>query len=306
LSEIKFNIAIIGAGKIAFSLTNSLINSGFIISIVVSKSISSAKILANKFNINLYSDNLQDLPASCNVFFLCVPDSQLKLMSKKLSGIKFNFPKSIFIQLSGTHTAKVLTALDKKKAMTASFHIMQTFPSKKIVNLSKIYVAIETKSHRAEEILLSLAEELDLIAFKLKSRNKIFYHLAAVFASNFLIGNYFSSQKLFENAKIQGTDFRKIMIPIISSTVSNLKKFGAAKSLSGPVERGELQIIKEHLNALKKKNHATKINVEALNYISQSLSLLSLIEQSDDKLSDAQTRIYGFLLKELKSISSKI
>ncbi|MHB8579058.1 MAG: Rossmann-like and DUF2520 domain-containing protein [Ignavibacteriaceae bacterium] len=306
MSKIKFNIAIIGAGKIAFSLTKSLINSGYLISIVVSRRVSSAKILADKFNIHKYSDNLQDLPLSCNVFFLCVPDSQLKLISKELSVIKFNFPKSIFIQLSGAYTAKVLTALDKKKAMTASFHIMQTFPSKKIVSLSKIYVAIETKNHRAEEILLSLAGELNLIAIKLESRNKIFYHLAAVFASNFLVGNYFSSQMLFKNAKMQEADFNKIITPIISSTVSNIKKFGAFESLSGPVERGELQIIKDHLNALEKNIHTTGIKVEALNYITQSLTLINLIEQRNDGLSDSQNRIYEFLLKKLKDISSKI
>lgn len=306
MSKVSSNIAVIGAGKIAFSLVHSLIDSGFIVSIVVSKNISSAKKIANKFDLNHYSDNLHDLPVNCNVFFLCIPDNQLNSVAKKLSEIEIDFQNSVFIQMSGAHTTSVLGALDKKKAMTASFHIMQTFPSKKTISLSKIYVAIETKSQRAEEFLLSLASGLGLIPIKLDSRNKIFYHLAAVYASNLLVGNIFSSQELFENAKIQGADFRKVIFPIISSTFSNIRKYGASKSLSGPVERGELQIIKNHIKALKGKTIATKINIKALNYISQSLSLLTLIEQSGGKLSNAQYLIYEFLLKELKNISSKI
>ena len=306
MSKIYLNIAIIGAGKIAYSLVSSLIDSRFVVSIIISKNISSAEKLARKFGVKKYSDDFRDIPISCNAFFLCIPDSQLNLVAKILSKRKFNFRNSLFVHMSGALTTSVLDALDKKKALTASFHIMQTFPSKKTIRISKIYVAIETNSEQAERTLFSLANELGLIPFKLMDRNKIFYHLAAVHASNFLVGNIFNSQRLFDNAKVKGVDFREIMFPIISSTFSNIKKYGASKSLSGPIERGELQIIKKHLNALKKIKNTTRVNIEALNYISQSLSLLALIEQSGVKLSTVQDIICEYLLIELKSISSKI
>jgi len=306
LSKIYLNIAIIGAGKIAYSLVSSLIDSRFVVSIIISKNISSAEKLARKFGVKKYSDDFRNIPISCNAFFLCIPDSQLNLVAKILSKRKFNFRNSLFVHMSGALTTSVLDALDKKKALTASFHIMQTFPSKKTIRISKIYVAIETNSQRAERTLFSLANKLGLIPFKLENRNKIFYHLAAVHASNFLVGNIFNSQQLFDNAEIKGVDFREIMFPIISSTFSNIKKYGASKSLSGPIERGELQIIKKHLNALKKIKNTTRVNIEALNYISQSLSLLALIEQSGVKLSTVQDIICEYLLIELKNISSKI
>ncbi|MHB1686630.1 MAG: Rossmann-like and DUF2520 domain-containing protein [Ignavibacteriaceae bacterium] len=306
MPDIKPNIAIIGAGKIAFSLTNSLIHSGYKVAIVISKNISSAKKLAGKFQIKPYSDKFQDLPSNCNIFFLCVPDSQLKSVSMQLSEIKLNFPRSLFIQLSGALTTSDLTSLQKKKAMTASFHIMQTFPSKKIISLSKSYAAIETQNDRAEKFLFRLAKKLDLIPFKLESRNKIFYHLAGVYVSNFLVGNIFSSQKLFDRTKSKRINFSNLIMPIVSTTISNVKKFGAEKSLSGPVERGDLQIIKNHISSLKKISNPSEINIEALNYISQSLSLLTLVKQKNLKLNDRQFQIQKLLLEELKSISANI
>ena len=140
----KNNIAIIGAGKISYSLTDALIKNGFIVSIIVSKKIKSAKNLAEKFRINNFSNKLEDIPFNKGILFLSVPDNQIKIVSENLSKLKFDFPKSIFVHLSGALNISELYTLKKKKAQVASFHIMQTFPAKRIMDIINCYAAVKT------------------------------------------------------------------------------------------------------------------------------------------------------------------
>src|SRR3546814_1920253 len=52
---------------------------------VISRKKSSAKRLAGKFKIADYSDSLTSIPADCVVFFLTVPDTELKNLAKEIA-----------------------------------------------------------------------------------------------------------------------------------------------------------------------------------------------------------------------------
>lgn len=297
----KINISIIGAGKIAYSLTNALVLSGYNISSVISKNISSAKRLAKLFQVKNFSNRLEEIPPETNLFLICVPDSQIEILDSQLSQLPLNFRRDIFVHFSGAENSLALKCLNNKKAMSASFHIMQTFSSKKIISLSKSFAAIETKYAQAEKELFTIAEKLDLIPFKVNSSKKIFYHLAGVYASNYFVGNIFSAQEFFKKSGIKKISFNDLIIPIVNSTLNNIKVSGAEDSLSGPVERGDLKTVQNHLSVLKKNFAGAKNKFMILNYISQALLLLNLIKKKSGKLSNPHLKIEKFLVKELKN-----
>jgi predicted short-subunit dehydrogenase-like oxidoreductase (DUF2520 family) len=300
LSDYTKNIAVIGAGKISYSLTNVITKNNYNIKIVVSRRLNSAKKLAQKFKIETYSDQLNDIPAKCSFFLLAVPDSQIKIVAENLSRLKLNFKNSLFVHLSGAHDISLLNSLKNKNAKTASIHIMQTFPTKRIVNIKNSYAAIETKNKNIGNFLSSFANSVDLIPFTLKSENKALYHAAGVFASNFLVGNFFNSEKLFNESKIDNLNFYEMMQPIILSTLQNINKEGTVKALSGPVERGDLDTVKNHLLSIRKKRKYNSNNSSYINYIVQSLSLLNIVENKFGKLNERHLDIKRYLLKELK------
>src|SRR5690606_24860439 len=97
----KSEIAIIGAGKIAYSLTSALVNYGYKVGCIISRNKKSAKSLADKFNITSYSDNLNSLSKKIKIFFLTVPDSEIKNTADELSRLDFDFKTSLFIHVSG-------------------------------------------------------------------------------------------------------------------------------------------------------------------------------------------------------------
>ncbi|MDO8549133.1 MAG: DUF2520 domain-containing protein [Ignavibacteria bacterium] len=291
----KSNIAFIGAGKIAYSLASALLKARYNVTSVISRNKVSAGKFAKKFKIPFSSDNLKSIKQGVEIFFLTVPDNQIEKTAKALSNLKLDFKNSLFIHVSGASDISELKSLEKKKAYTASFHIMQTFPSTQIVDIKNCSVAIEAEKKVVKDFLNKLALDLELQPFYLKSDKKIFYHLAGVFASNFLVGNLFSSGKLFQLTESGKTDFFSIINSTVNSTLDNIRKVGPAKALSGPVERGDYETINKHLKALMKKD---KILYHS--YVSQSLNLLEVVREKNKKLSYYQKKIEDILLSKTK------
>jgi predicted short-subunit dehydrogenase-like oxidoreductase (DUF2520 family) len=280
------NIAVIGAGKLACSLTYALIKAGYRVNCVLSRSKSSAKALADKFNIKDHSADYTDLNRKLNVFFLCVPDSAIVESAEALSLCNIDYSNSVFIHLSGAQNTSLLNTLKEKGGHTASFHIMQSFPSKRIVKIKNCYCAIETNDLKAEKFLYKLANRLELNPFKIESENKILYHLTGVFISNFLVGNFYNALTIFNESKIENIDFISLMEPILKATINNMKKNGITKALSGPIDRGDVKTIAEHLDSLNnsKLEYEKKFDL-ILSYISQSVSLIGAVKDKYGELS---------------------
>ncbi len=271
------NIAIIGAGKIANSFAPALKKAGYKISFIISKKLSSAEKLADKLNIKNFSDSFDNFPTNCNFFIFSIPDSEIEATAEKLSKLSIQFKNSLFVHLSGSLNISVLKQLQNKGAQIASFHIMQTFPSKRIVSIKSCYVSIESSDESVKLLLKKLAVELNLIPIEIDSNKKVLYHLSGVFASNFLVGNLFQSELLLNNSAIEVQNILDLLDPIIKSTFQNIKKTGIKRALSGPVQRGDIKTIQKHLKAID----GIKNNLLKLSYVSQSINLLNLIKKED-------------------------
>ncbi|GAB4299381.1 MAG: Rossmann-like and DUF2520 domain-containing protein [Ignavibacteriaceae bacterium] len=297
-------IVIIGAGKLANSLAPALVKGGFRLSAVISRTLNSAALLARKTGCKIYSDKIDDIPNSADVFFITVPDAEIQKTAKILSSLQLDFRSSVFIHCSGSLDVSRLNSLKAKKAKTASFHIMQSFPSIKTARLKNSYAAIETQDKNTEGFLFYISDKLKLKAFKLDSSKKTAYHLAGVFASNFLTGNFQSSVEIFGKSKDITSDISEILYPTAHTTLKNIRKESPALALSGPVDRGETNTVKNHIKEIKslKLTSVVKKKLILLSYITQSLLLIDLCEEKYGKLKPGHSELKEYLSGELKRI----
>ena len=298
-------VVIIGAGRVSYSLASALTKSGYNIISIHSRNINSARELAKKFRVNRFSNDLNNISKSARIFFLCVPDGQISVVASKLSKQNLNFKQSLFVHLSGAQNISVLDTLKRRHAKIASLHPMQTFPSKKIVNLNGLHTALETKDEVVFKLLLQISKDLHLIPFRVDSKNKSYYHLAGVYTSNFLAGNLYFANKLLSLNKIDGEKHFDILRSTISSTIKNIEKTGPANALSGPVERGDLQTIKNHISSLKKlrkKPLSNYLSTLLKNYLLQSLGLIELVKDKQGELDNSQIKIKEMLVQELNCL----
>ena len=294
------NLIILGAGKISYSLAPALIDAGYKINSIISSKKIRAEELAHKLRVKNFSDNPESLKIKKGIFILAVPDNQIRLTAEIISKLKIDFHNSLIIHLSGSHDILLLNSTRLKKAHTASFHIMQTFPSRRRRNIKNSFAAIETFSNEASDYLFKLSLDLKLNPFLINSGNKAIYHLAAVFASNFINAVLFQSQQLFELLGLRGFSFNDIFAPLYSSTLKNIKITSPARALSGPIERGDLETIKKHISEIKRIS-GVKPDILSL-YISLSLSLIDVTAIKSGKLNTRHIEIKNFLKKELSKI----
>jgi predicted short-subunit dehydrogenase-like oxidoreductase (DUF2520 family) len=296
----KRKIVIIGAGKLAYSLVSALIKVNYPIVSVISRKLNSAKFLAKKFSIEHYSDKLQSIPKDIKVFFLTVPDGEIKKVAEGLSKLKKNFKDCICIHYSGVEDISSLQALQKKGGAVGSLHIIRPFPSKNIVDIKNFPASIEAKDKLAIRYLNQLCRDLKLKPHKIQFDEKVLHHLAAVHSSNFLVGNLYNA---FSLIKSQNNLSNKILKQTAQSALNNVFKLGPVNALSGPIDRGDFYAIKKHIelldNKIKKAKTKEKIKLLKKNYIIQSLSLLEVVKAKYGRLSKNHLKIKKFLEDEI-------
>lgn len=192
-----------------------------------------------------------------NVIFICVQDKKIKSVVKKLMTKSVSINNNIIYHTSGSLSSAELIPLKKRGAYVGSFHPVQTFEAKTRTNKDRfrdIYIAIEGDT-KAKNTGAKLAKYLDSKSFNLTKKDKVYHHICCVIISNFLSTIARQIEKL-GSKKIRINGFNKlsffnIYTPLAAATLTNIAKGGAVRSLSGPVERNDIDTITSHLNALR-------------------------------------------------------
>ncbi|HSW53566.1 MAG TPA: DUF2520 domain-containing protein [Ignavibacteriaceae bacterium] len=295
----KHKIAIIGAGKLAYSFSSALVKSGYSVQSIVSRKLNSAKSLAKQFSIPHYSNSLKKIPAEVNVFFLTVPDGEIENTAEALSKVKKDFAGCVCIHFSGVENISALKSLQRKGCSTGSLHIIRPFPSKNIVDIKNSPASVETEDKEAKLFLMQLCRKLKLKPHFISSDEKVFHHIAAVHSSNFLVGNLFNAFSLISSKNKYP---KSILSKTTQSVLNNVFKLSPAKALSGPIDRGDIYTIRKHLDALEaeiKKTESRHLILLRKNYIIQSLSLLEVVKAKYGELSGKHLQIKKLLEREL-------
>jgi predicted short-subunit dehydrogenase-like oxidoreductase (DUF2520 family) len=294
----KHNLAIVGTGKIAHSFTAALNKVNQPISIVVGRELSKVKIFAKRFSVNNFSEELSSLSGFTGLIFLAVPDNEIETVAAQLAKVKLKWKSISVIHFSGSLTVKSLNVVEKLGAKTGSMHIMQSFPSIKVVSIVNSFAAIETNNLSLKKKLFTLAKSIKLNPFEIKTEQKSLYHLTGVFVSNFMVANIYLAESLFKKTGIKNVSFLELMKPIINATQENIFSSGIEKALSGPIERGDVKTIELHIKSLEK--FGTLAEIEA--FIILSIALLKMLKTKNQNLTKGQKTIEKLLNQKLKSL----
>jgi len=241
-------VTIIGAGAVGRSIALALFYSGVKIHSVYSRSGRSAVHLGKKVGASFSGMLSALLPIGPNVL-VCVPDADITEAAEILSRILPASYRGTVIHTSGSRTSAELYALKKKRCSTGSFHPMQTFPRGKITPLDGVWCAIEGEQ-KALTVCRQMARILQSHTFVISKEAKVLYHIAGVFASNYVVTLMSVVHDLARASGIPEKNIWKIYHPIIDQSVRNAVKGTPGKALTGPIKRGDTETILTHLAAL--------------------------------------------------------
>ena len=102
----------------------------------------------------------------------------------------------------------------------------------------------------AVAVMKPMWEELGHHVLTLKAEDKIKYHAAAAMASNEMLGLMQASIDVLSECGFAEEDSMALLRPLVEGNIASMLEKGCVNALTGPVERGDVQTVEKHLQAL--------------------------------------------------------
>jgi len=264
-------VVVIGAGQVGKVLGHILNHSGkFKVIGVWSKDSNNAK-EASRFigkNVLIFKDKKQAAQAG-DIVFITSPDSVIQQVAEEIFAGNAEFANKVIIHCSGSLPSSILKSAKKHHNVSiASIHPLQTFPSggtvspssgrtcahnlEAVKNFKGTYCVYEGEA-KATKTLKALIKALGGTPVQIRPEHKTLYHIGCVFACNYLVTLINTSFRLLKSCGFNDKDILPAIRPLINTTLKNIKTLGIAYSLTGPIARGDVLTIKNHIAAIKKR-----------------------------------------------------
>jgi len=249
----RYSIAIIGAGRVGTAMAAMLAKDGHRISGVASRNRDDAEHCARLTDADMISTNPVDVAVGAKMIFLTVTDDQIGPVCQSLAANNGFRRGQIIVHASGALSSNVLEPAAKKGCHVVSVHPFQSFATSEqaMQNLPGSYFGIEGSKEAASIMEKLVPEAFGGTVIPLDERIKPVYHAAACIASSFLVVLTQASTELLLQVGLEKEEAVKVLIPLLRGTVENINFLGLPKSLTGPIERGDVQTIKEHLSSVE-------------------------------------------------------
>ena len=241
-------IGIIGTGKVGTSLAAVLKSKGFHIAAVSDMAEASLKNAERYLGKNvLYTQNNMDVVAAADAIAITTQDSFIQGVAAEINAKVERLDRKLIFHTSGADPSSVLMPLNEKGAFLGSLHPLQTFPDidSAIGVLQDTCIFVEGDKD-AVPLLRHLGDHIGAKVYTIAGKDKVLYHLSAVFVCNLLSALFCSGQGLMEKTNIDFEPF----LPIIRATVHNIENKGPRASLTGPIVRGDVKTVKAHLASI--------------------------------------------------------
>lgn len=249
----KFTIAIIGAGRVGTAMAVMLSRAGYRISGVASRNRDDAEHCARLTDADMISTNPVDVAVGAKMILLTVVDEQIGPVCQSVAANNGFRRGQFVIHASGALGSRVLAPAAKKGCHVASMHPFQTFatPEQAMQHLPGSYFGLEGSKDAIVVLEKMIPEAFGGKVILLDERTKPVYHAAACIASGFVVVLTQSSVELLIQIGLEKEEAVRVLTPLLRGTVDNIDLLGLPKALTGPIERGDVATIREHLQAVE-------------------------------------------------------
>ncbi len=244
-------ITIIGVGRLGNSLARALSAADVPVKSIFNRTADQAHNLAADLNVNISGNFPSDDFELGDLIFITVSDSAIEPVARRLAEVTDDFSTKTIVHCSGNASASLLEVLKSKGGSIASFHPLQTFtgypaPS----DFEDIYFSLQG-NRSAFPKLEQIAEKLEANTLEVTEDQKSHLHAAAVLASNYLNTLLDAAVKTASVSDLTPEETKKALMPLVKTTLKNVEEQSFEEALSGPINRGDIQTVKQHLDLLE-------------------------------------------------------
>ena len=238
----------IGAGKVGFSFGKYLCLNGVNVSGYYSKNPISSLEASNFTKTNQYL-NLNDLVENSDAICITTPDKEILNVWDNLK--QLSIKNKLICHCSGALSSEIFSDISKFGAYSYSIHPMFALSDKynSYKKFNEAFITIEGDEkyiNKLEEIFKTLGNSYKVI----NKENKSLYHLASVMSSNLVLGLINCGLNYLKLSGFDDNEAMEALYPLIKNNIENIRVNGCKASLTGPLERGDLNTIKSHIDAM--------------------------------------------------------
>lgn len=244
-------LVIIGTGNLAEHLIKVFLSNKVELAGVIGRNKKRLEKLKNFYQVNILS-NYENI-LSDSLAIVCVSDDAIAEVVKKI-------PETISVAY--TSGSFELTNLFPRKNIGV-FYPLQTFSQQTELIRDDLPFFIEGSSIEVEQMLSDLAKKISHNVIIADSETRAHYHLAAVFANNF-VNHLLTISSDYLKEKNLSFDY---LLPLIEQTLNNVKSLPPGLTQTGPAIRKDEKIIEKQLEELEGHQQLIyKIITESIQY----------------------------------------
>jgi predicted short-subunit dehydrogenase-like oxidoreductase (DUF2520 family) len=190
--------------------------------------------------------------------FLTVPDAAVASLAAKVAAAG-DIPASVaFVHCSGALGLGVLGRLAARHDV-GSFHPLQSFPQPRPPEAFRgSLVAVDAGSLALRRRLARLARDLGAKPRSVQEADRVVYHAAAVFASNYLVVLAGEAVELLGTIGWSESEAVAGLVPLMKGALAEVARRGPRAALTGPIRRGDVETVTRHLEALAALDSGSK------------------------------------------------
>ena len=235
--------ALIGPGRAGATVALALIERGYQATSVAGRAPDAASTTMTAACLDAKPVLVSKAGRRASIVIIATPDSAIEATAVAVApSLQKN---ALVVHLAGSHGLGVFAPMLELRpdVRVGALHPLQSLPSV-TVGLDRLpgsWAAIAGDAQVAE-----LAAALELRTFEVADDQRARYHATAVVASNHLVALLGQVERL---AAAAGVPFGAFA-PLAEASLANVFELGARAALTGPVARGDLATVADHLREL--------------------------------------------------------
>jgi predicted short-subunit dehydrogenase-like oxidoreductase (DUF2520 family) len=283
------------------ALALALSRAGYRIEVMVARRRSHARKAAGLVGSRTSALGVNDLKLlpSGNVIFIATPDDEIGNVSENIAGLTTNPVKGRFVlHTSGALSSEVLAPLAAVGFHIGSLHplVSVSDPQGGVDSLSGAFYCLEGDPS-AVRTAQAIVRDLKGQSFAVPRGSKPLYHAAAVMASGHVVALFDLAVEMLMQCGLNRSKARRVLMPLLESTINNLANTDPAKAMTGTFARGDLATVIRHLQSLSKGGSTQALEV----YRTLGAHALDLVQGNG-----AETRVSSEIRKALGSMTRDI
>ncbi len=265
------SLSIIGAGRVGRALGRRLRELGWKIGAVITRSAASARRAVRFMGAGKPHAQMTRQIVSSRVILIAVPDDEIAGVARELARLGGEELRGrVVLHTSGALDARVLDPVKACGAAVGSMHPLQSFSGVTVPLLEGRVIAVEGDS-LGVRAARQIARSLGGLPARIPGGKKILYHAAATMAASNVLAVEEAATQLLISVGMKRGQATRALLALTRQVLENMEQLGLRAAWTGPLARGDFNVVEAHLEALRESPAEFALAQEALNRLAARL-----------------------------------